>query len=82
MLFRELVHDPSFIFDGTNYVDWRFRMLNLFKDMSPIMKRIVDMGFPPPKDSQSLSLEDEENSYLNSLASHAIVYVLSDAVFE
>ena len=25
------------------------------------VKRIVDMDFPPPKDSRNLSLEDEEN---------------------
>ena len=80
MSFRELVHDPTFIFDGTNYVTWKFRMLNLFRDISPNIERILDMGFPPPKDSQKLSLEDEEISYLDSLVSNAIVHVLSDVV--
>ena len=50
MAFRELVHDPTFIFDGTNYDVWRIRILNLFRDMGPnFVKRIVDVDFPPPK---------------------------------
>ena len=66
MSFRELVHDhPTFIFDGTNYDVWKIRMLNLFRDIGPnYIKSIVDVGFSPPKDSQELSLEDEENSHL------------------
>ena len=80
MSFRELVHDPTFIFNGTNYVTWKFRMLNLFRDISPNIERILDIAFLPPNDFQKLSLEDEENSYLNSLVSNAIVHVLSDVV--
>ena len=80
MSFRELVHDPTFIFDGTNYVTWKICMLNIFRDISPNIERILDMGFPPPKDSQKLSLEDEEISYLDYLVSNAIVHVLSDEV--
>ena len=58
MSFRELVHDPTFIFDGTNYDVWKFRILNLFRDMGPnYVKRIVDVDFPPPKDSH----EEEKN---------------------
>ena len=45
MSFRDLVHDPTFIFDGTNYNVWEIRMLNLFRDIDPILKSIVDMGF-------------------------------------
>ena len=78
MSFSELVHDPTFIFDGTNYVVWKICMLNLFRDISPNIERILDMVFPPPKDSQKLSLE--EISYLDSLVSNAIVHVLSDVV--
>ena len=44
MLFRELVHDSTFRFDGTNYDVWKIRMLNLFRDIDPILKSIVDMG--------------------------------------
>src|SRR5664279_2326905 len=40
------------------------------------------MGISPPKDPQKLSLEDEENSYLNTLVSNAIIYVLRDVVLE
>ena len=45
MSFRELVHNPTFIFDGTNYDVWKIRILNLLRDMDPNIKRIVDMGF-------------------------------------
>src|SRR5680860_258404 len=82
MSFRELVHDPTFIFDGTNYDVWKIRMLNLFRDIDPILKSVVDMGFSPPKDSQNLSLEDEKNSYLDTLASNGLICVLSDVVLE
>ena len=81
MLFRELVHDPTFIFDGTNYDVWKIRMLNLFRAMGPnYIKSIVDMGFSPPMDSQELSIEDEENSYLDTLASNGLICVLRDVV--
>ena len=81
MSFRELVHDPTFIFDGTNYDVWKNRILNLFRAMGPnYIKRIVDVGFSPPKDSQELSLEDEENSHLETLVSNGLICVLSDVV--
>ena len=80
MSFRELVHDPTFIFDGTNYDVWKIRMLNLFTDIDPILKSIVDMDFSPPKDSQKLSLEDDKNSYLDTLVSNGLICVLSDVV--
>ena len=35
------MHDPTFIFDGTNYGVWKIRMLNLFRDIDPILKSIV-----------------------------------------
>src|SRR5664279_596572 len=82
MSFRELVHNPTFIFDGTNYDVWKIRILNLLREMDPNIKRIVDMGFSPPKDSQKLSLEDEENSYLDTLVSNGLICVLSDVVLE
>ena len=50
---RELVHDPTYIFDGTNYDVWKIHMLNLCRAIGPnYIKRFVDVGFPPPKDSQ------------------------------
>ena len=76
------MHDPTFIFDGTNYDVWKIRMLNLFRDIDQILKSIVDMGFSPPNDSQKLSLEDEENSYLDTLVSNGLICVLSDVVLE
>ena len=63
---RDLVHDHTFIFDGTNYDVWKIRMLSHFRAIDPHMERIVDIGFSPPMDSQNLSLEDEKNLYLNA----------------
>ena len=81
MPFRELVHNPTFIFDGTNYDVWKIRMLNLFRAMGPnYIMSIVDVSFSPPKDSQELSLEDEENSHLDTQVSNGLICVLSDVV--
>ena len=82
MSFRELVHDPTFRFDGTNYDVQKISMLNLLRNIDPNFKRIVDIIFSPPKDSQKLSLEDEENSYLSTLVSNGLIYVLSDVVLD
>jgi hypothetical protein len=48
---RGLVHDDTFIFDGTNYDIWKIYMLNYFWVMDPTMEQIVDISFSPPKDS-------------------------------
>jgi hypothetical protein len=77
---RGLVHNNTYIFDGTNYDTWKIHMLNYFWVMDPSMERIVDMGFSPPKDSENLSLEDEKNLYLNAQATHVIINALSDIV--
>ena len=42
---RGLVHDDTFIFDGTNYDVWKIRMLSHFRDIDPHMEKIVDIGF-------------------------------------
>ena len=75
-----LVHNDSLIFDGTNYNDWRNRMLDYFRDIDPSIEQILDMGFPPPKDPKRLSLEDEENSYLDAQASNVVFISLRNAV--
>jgi hypothetical protein len=77
---RGLVHNDTFIFNGTNYDSWKIHMLNYFWVMVPTMEQIVDTGFSPPKDTQNLSLEDERNLYLNAQATHVIVNALSDVV--
>jgi hypothetical protein len=48
---RGLVHDNTFIFDGTKYDIWKHFMLNHFRGMDPNIERILDMGFSLPKDS-------------------------------
>src|SRR5664279_6612183 len=75
-----LVHNDTFIFDGTNYDVWRIRMLNIFRVMDPNIERILDMSFSLPKDPKRLSLEDDKNSYLNAQASNVLFNTLSDVV--
>ena len=77
---RGLVHDDTFIFDGTNYDVWKIRMLTHFRIMDPHIERILDMGFSPPKDSQNLSLEEEKNSYLDAQATNVLFHVVSNVV--
>ena len=43
MSFRELVHNPTYIFDGTNYDVQKIRMLNIIRDMDPNLERIVEV---------------------------------------
>ena len=50
-----LVHNASLlIFDGTNYDDWRNRMLNSFRVINPNIERILDMGFFSSKGSEKI----------------------------
>jgi hypothetical protein len=56
-----LVHNDTIIFDGTNYVLWRNRMLSNLWTLCPNIERFLDVGFSPPMDLQNLSIEDEKN---------------------
>ena len=38
---RGLVHNDTFIFDGTNYDAWKISMHNIFEDMGPNIDQIV-----------------------------------------
>jgi len=78
---RGLVHNDTFIFDGTNYDAWKISMLNIFKDMGPNIEQIVDMGFSSPK-GIDCSLEDEKNLYLNSQATNVFFKYVSIVVLE
>ena len=50
-----LVHNASLlIFDGTNYDDWRNRMLKYFRDIDPNIERILDMAFFSSKGSKKI----------------------------
>ena len=60
-----LVHNDYFIFDGTNYGIWKIHMLDILQVMNPTIERILDMGYSLPKNPKRLSLEDENNSYLD-----------------
>src|SRR5664279_4118334 len=82
MSLRILVHNDTFIFDGTNYDVWKIRMLNHFRVLDPNLERIVDMGFSPPKDNLNWSLEDEKNLYLNAQATNVFLKSVSIVVID
>ena len=75
-----LVHNDSFIFDGTNYGIWKIHMLDILRVMDPNIEQILDMGYSPPKNPKRISLEDENNSYLDAQASNVIFNALSNVV--
>ena len=77
MSLSDLVHDPTFHFDGTNYDVWKIRMLNYFRVMDPHTEQFVEMGFSPPKDPQNPTLEEEKNLSLDSLATNAFFLLVS-----
>ena len=77
---RGLVHDDTFIFDGTNYDTWKIYVLNILRGISPNMEQIIELGVSPPKDPQNRSLEEKRNSILDALASHVFSNVVSHAV--
>ena len=68
MSFRDLVHDPMFKFNGTNFNVWKTHMLSHLRVLDPNFERILDIGFSPPKDYESMTLQDEKNLYLDALA--------------
>ena len=75
-----LVHNSSFILDGTNYEVWKIRMLDSLRVMDPYIERILYRGYSPPKNPKRLSLMDENNSYLDAQASNMIFNALSNVV--
>ena len=77
---RGLVHDDTFIFDGTNYDTWKIYVLNIMRGISPDMEQILELGFSPPKDPQNRSLVEKRNSILDALASHVFSNVVSHVV--
>ena len=77
-----LVHDHMFIFNGTNFDVWKTHMLNHLRGLDPNMERILDIGFSPPKDYESTTLEDEKNLYLDALASNEFCKFVSVVVLE
>src|SRR5680860_785652 len=79
---RDLVHNSMFIFNGTNFNVWKTHMLNHLRVLDPNIERILDIGFSPPKDYESTSLEDEKNLYLDALASNEFCKFVSVVVFE
>ena len=57
---RDLVHKSMFIFNGTNFDVWKTHMLSHLRVLDPNIERILDIGFSPPKDYESTTLEDEK----------------------
>ena len=67
---RELVHNSLFRFNGTNFNVWKTHLLRHLRVLDHNIERILDIGFSPPKDYESRTLEDEKNLYLDALASN------------
>ena len=82
MSFRESVHDPMFIFVSTNFNVWKTHMLSHLQVLDSNIERILDIDFCPPKDYESMTLEDEKNLYLDALDSNEFCKFLSVVVFE
>ena len=82
MSFRELVHDPTFIFDGANFNVWKTHMLSHLRVLDPNIEFILNIGFSPPKDYKSTTLEDDKNLYLDALASNEFCKFVRVVVFE
>ena len=45
-------------------------MLSHLRVLDPNIERILDIGFSPPKDYESMTLEDEKNLYLDVTSQH------------
>ena len=75
-----LVHNSSFILDGTNYEVWKIRMFDSLRVMDPYIERILYRGYSPPKNPPRLSLMDENNSYIDAQASNMIFNAFKDVV--
>ena len=48
MSFKGLVHDHTFIFDGTNFNVWKTHLLSHLRVLDPNIERILDIGFSHP----------------------------------
>ena len=79
---RDLVHNSLFRFNGTNFNVWKTHMLSHLRVLDPNIERILDIGFSPPKDYESTTLEDEKNLYLDALTSNEFCKFVSVVVFE
>ena len=59
-----IVHNDTFIFDGSNYLLWKKLMLCKLRTLCPNIEQFLDVGFSPPMDPQNLSIEDEKKLHL------------------
>ena len=75
-----IVHNDTFIFDGSNYLLWRNRMLCNLRTLCPNIERFLDVGFSPPMDPKNLSIEDEKNLHLEAQVCNEFLLSLSPAL--
>ena len=57
-------------------------MLSHLRALDPNIESILDIGFSPPRNYESTTLEDEKNLYLDALASSEFFKFVSGVVFE
>jgi hypothetical protein len=76
-----LVHNDTIIFYVTNYDLWRNRMLCNLWTLCPNIERFLDVGFSPPMDPQSLSIEDEKKLHLEAQVSNEILLSVRSIVY-
>src|SRR4051812_419503 len=77
---RGLVHKDTLTFDGTNYDVWKIRMLNLFREIHPIIEGYLYVGLSSPMDTLNESLEEKLNSHIDALATKILLHVVGNVV--
>src|SRR4051812_37034146 len=75
-----LVNKDTLTFDSTNYDVWKIRMLNLFREIHPIIEGYLYVGFSSPMDTQNGSLEEKLSSHIDALVTRILLHVVSNVV--
>ena len=81
MATRDFVHlgkAPKFV--DTNYAQWKIRMSWYFRAMGQNIWRIVDVGFSPPLDPITPTIEEEKCLHLDAQATNVLFSALSEDI--
>ena len=80
-----IISQPSYeapYFDGTNYANWKIKMISYFREMSPKIWWVVDVGFSHNIDRESTTQAQEKCLHLQAQATNALFGALSRDVFD